>query len=310
VDSARVPLRVVGSPERRALHRIDGARGVQPSDRRAASRIGRTARLELVFEQRGGRTVVAHQYAEPPFRVARTFDLHGAAYAILVCAGPGVFGGDALTQSVHVGRGARVVLTSQAALQVHPSAAPSDAVAVLRHSYIIESDGELHCHWDPVIPFAGARVDQRFDLQIADDGRVYWSDAVMAGRVSRGEAWQFDALAHELVVRAGARTAYLERHAVTPRDRGLQRRWIAGAATHFATALVRHPALTRETVEDVHRRLAAITDIAAAVDLVEPSLAVARMMSADGASFGRVRTSYREWMLGLIFGRPELAGRK
>jgi urease accessory protein UreH len=325
VDSPRVPLRVVGSPERLALHPIngargvqpsdecdpiDGARGVQPSDRRAPSRVGRTARLELVFERRRGRTVLAHSYAEPPFRVARTFDLDGAAYAILVCAGPGVFGGDALTQSVHVGRGACVVLTSQAALQVHPSAALSDAPAVLRHSYIVESDGELHCHWDPVIPFAGARLDQRFDLQIGDDSRLYWSDAVMAGRVGRGEAWRFDALTHELVVRAGARTVYLERYAITPRDRGPQRRWIAGRATHLATALVRHPAATHETVEALHRRLGAVADVAAGVDLVEPSVAVARMMTADGASFGRVRTSYREWMLEAIFRRPELAGRK
>ncbi|HMF98786.1 MAG TPA: urease accessory protein UreD [Vicinamibacterales bacterium] len=279
-------------------------------DTRAAATVGRTARLELVFEHRGGRTVLAHGYAEPPLRVARTFDLDGAAYAILVCAGPGVFGGDTLTQAIRVGRDARVVLTSQAALQLHPSAAASNAPAVLRHSYVIESGAELHCHWDPVIPFAGARVDQQFDLQVADDSRFCWSDAVLAGRISRGEVWQFSALAHELVLRVGRRLAYLERYAVAPCNRGVQRTWIAGPATRVATALVRHPAVARETVEDAHRRLAAITDIVAAVDLLEPSLALARIMATDGASFGRARTSYREWTLESIFGRPELAGRK
>ena len=262
-----------------------------------------------MFEQRRGRTVVAHQYAEPPFRVAPMFDLQGAAYAIVVCAGPGVFGGDRLTQSIHVGRGARVVLTSQAALQIHP-AADAPVPAVLRYAYRVDGDGELHCHWDPVIPFTGARVDQRFDLQIADDSRLYWSDAVMAGRVSRGEAWRFAALAHELVLRVGARPAYLERYAIVPDDRRMQRTWMAGPATHLATALVRHSALTRETVEDGHRCLAAITDLAAAADLVEPALAVARMIGADGASFARGRASYRAWALASIFGRPELAGRK
>ena len=43
-----------------------------------------------------------------------------------------------------------------------------------------------------MIPFAGARLEQRFDLA----GRrrpaaLYWSDALMSGRVSRGEAWRF-----------------------------------------------------------------------------------------------------------------------
>jgi len=279
-------------------------------DTRLAVAIGRAARLELVFEHRRGRTVLAHGYAEPPLRIARTFDVDGAAYAILVCAGPGVFGGDAHTQSIHVCRGARVVLTSQAALQVHPSAASSDVPAVLRHSYVVESGAELHCHWDPVIPFAGARVDQRFDLQVADESRVYWSDAVMAGRVSRGEAWQFRRFAHELVLRVGSRTAYLERFAVAPRDRAVARTWIAGRGTHVATALVRHPAVADGMVEDAHRRLAGITDIVAGLDLLEPSLALARFVAADGASFDRARTSYREWTLRSIFGRPELAGRK
>ncbi|HKB09342.1 MAG TPA: urease accessory protein UreD, partial [Vicinamibacterales bacterium] len=184
-------------PARRGAH--DAAIDAAPrlGDRRLAARVGREARLELVFEQRGGRTVLAHQYAEPPFRVARTFDLNGAAYLILVCTGPGVFNGDALTQSVHVGRGACVVLASQAALQIHPSPDRSPGGAArLRSSYVVEADGELHCHWDPLIPFAGARVDQRFDVQADAGSRVYWSDAVMAGRASRGETWRFATFAH------------------------------------------------------------------------------------------------------------------
>jgi urease accessory protein len=272
--------------------------------------VGRHARLELAFERRRGRTVLAHSYAEPPFRVARTFDLEGAAYAILVCAGPGVFGGDALTASIHVGGGARVVLASQAALQAHPSALPTDAAALLRHSYIVEEDGELHCQWDPLIPFAGARVDQRFDIQVAPSGRINWSDALIAGRVSRGEVWQFTSLAHELSLRIGGRLAYLERYAIAPGDRAIGRAWITGDCTHFATSVTCHPAVTRETVEQLQARLGAATAVAAGVDLVAPSLSVARIMTANGASFGTVRASYREWTLATIFQRPELRGRK
>jgi urease accessory protein UreH len=299
MDSPRVAVRIVGSPEGLALR----------VDRRATPTVGRHARLELAFERRRGRTVLAHSYAEPPFRVARTFALDDAAYAILVCAGPGVFGGDALTASVHVGRGARVVLASQAALQAHPAFA-SDLPAVLRHAYLVEDDGELHCQWDPLIPFAGARVDQEFDIQLAANGRLYWSDAVLAGRVSRGEAWQFTSLAHELALRIGARIAYLERYALAPRDRAVERTWIGGSCTHFATTVIAHLGATRETVERLHAHLSAVPDLVAAVDLVEPSLAVARFMAANGASFGTARASYRDWTLASIFQHPELRGRK
>src|SRR5437868_8340286 len=122
----------------------------QLPDARPVASVGRSARLELSFGVRAGRTVLDHAYAEPPFRIGRAFDLHGAAYVIIVCSGPGVFAGDVLRQTVHVARGARVVLTSQAALQIHPSPIlPRRDCAVVQCQYAVEADGELHCHWDP-----------------------------------------------------------------------------------------------------------------------------------------------------------------
>jgi len=280
-------------------------------DSRAPAAIGRSARLELVFEARRRRTILAHAYAEPPFRVGRAFELGDAAYLIVVCSGPGIFAGDSLRQSIRVARGARAVLTSQSALQVHPSGASSAAApAVVHHAYAVEEDAELHCHWDPVIPFAGARLEQRFDIQIAESGRLYWSDAVMAGRVSRGEAWRFASLAHELRLRVGASLAYLERYTLTPDERAPQRRWLAGDASYLATALVRHPDVTRDAVDALHRSMAELDSVSGGVDLVAARLAVARLAARDGASFGRARTSYRAIALRSIFGGPELAARK
>ena len=40
----------------------------------------------------------------------------------------------------------------------------------------------LHCHWDPLIPFANARFRQRIDVRLAESARLYGSDAFMCGR--------------------------------------------------------------------------------------------------------------------------------
>jgi urease accessory protein UreH len=277
-------------------------------DSRGPQAIGRAARLELVFAVRHGRTVLAHSYAEPPFRILRPFDLGGAAYVIIVCSGPGIFGGDTLQQSVHVGRGARVVLTSQAALQVHPSAPP--AAAVIRHEYSVGDEAELHCEWDPVIPFAHARLDQRFDLRIEETSRVYWSDAVVAGRVSRGEVWQCESLAHELRLRVAGALAYLERYDVTPADRAVERPWIAGGARYLATALVHHPDATTEAAAALHQGLAGLPGVHGGADLVARRLVAARLLAGNGAPFSRARASYRRLALESIFRAPELAARK
>lgn len=279
-------------------------------DSRGASAIGRTARLELVFERRGARTAIAHAYAEPPFRIGRSFDIDGAAYVILVCSGPGIFAGDALQLSIHVGAGARVALTSQSALQVHPSAAASPAV--IRHHYLVDQGGELHAHWDPVIPFADARLDQRFDLQIGETSRLYWSDALMSGRVSRSETWRFDSLAHELRLRVGTTLEYLERYTLVPRERAIPHPWVAGGTHYAATTLVHHEQSTADTAESLQRAIEGAADqtVQVGVDLVEPRLLVGRLLGSSGAPFSVARASYRELVLGSIFGRPHQVLRK
>jgi urease accessory protein UreH len=292
--------------------------GVGARDRRATARVGRQARLELTFERRGGRTVIAHAYAEPPFRIGRSFAIGDAAYVIVVCAGPGVFAGDALHQSVRVERGARAVLTSQSALQVHPAApeAPPGrrlteaAGAIVHHEYHVAEDAELHCHWDPVIPFADSALAQQFDIALHGGSRLYWSDALMSGRASRGEAWRFRELAHVLRLRVDGSLNYLERYRLTPVDRRVTRPWIADDANYVATTLVHHPRVTADEVDALHRRLAARDDIHLALDLLEPRLMIGRAMAQSGAPFAVARAAMRAAVLESVFQNPCLAGRK
>ena len=249
---------------------------------------------------------MAHAYAEAPSRIG-AFDLDDAAYVIVVCSGPGVFAGDALRQSIRVRSGARAVLTSQSALQVHPGHA---APAAIQHAYRLDPDAELHCHWDPVIPFAGASVSQQFDIDADATSRLYWSDALMAGRLGRGEAWQFEAFAHELRLRVGGALAYLERFRVTPRHRALTAPWMAGDAGYFATTLVKHGRVDAAAAEALHRRFDNLPAARLAVDAIESGLLVARLIASSGATFAGARAALRRAAVESIFGRPNLLGRK
>ena len=153
-------------------------------DDRAAADVGRKARLELVFSLRRGRTVLAHGYAEPPFRLGAVFPDADGARMILAWSAPGIFGGDRLEQHVRVERGASVSLASQSALQAHPS--PSGAIARMRTTVEVEEGAALRCEWDPLIPFPAARVSQQYAVQVAPAAALYWSDAFMSGREGRG----------------------------------------------------------------------------------------------------------------------------
>ena len=284
-------------------------------DRRPAE-VGRRARLELRFAERRGRTVLAAAYAEPPFRVGRTFQEGDGLHMIMASSAPGVFGGDWLEQVIHVEPGAKVRLTSQSAMQVHSSnargapppldraAALEDALssrgpqalfddpqarATIRSRYFVAGGAALTCLWDPMIPFPASRLDQRYEIRLEDGGRLIWSDAVMAGREARGERWQFASLAHELAVWRGSVLAYLERFRIEPEARAVSHPWVASDACYFGTTLVGQDGVDAAVAERLHVDLSQSPGVRAAADLVDAGLLLVRLMGSAGVSFHAAR---------------------
>jgi urease accessory protein UreH len=260
---------------------------VEGRDRRPASRVGRHARLELVFASRNGRTVLAEAYAEPPLRVGRCFVEGEGLHVILASSAPGVFGGDCFEQNIRVERGACVRLTSQSALQVHPAADRS--VARLLSTYHIGRDARLQCQWKPLIPFAGARIDQQIGITLADKGYLYWSDALMSGRQARGEHWKLATLAHELTVSRAGSLEYLERYQVEPNKEDVTRPWLAADASYLGTTLVTGCEMAVDALERLHAELGALAGVRAAVDGLDHELLLVRLMAVSGPRFHEAR---------------------
>jgi urease accessory protein UreH len=236
-----------------------------------------------VFSRRGDRTVLVEQYAEPPYRVGRSFEEGLGLHLILASSAPGVFGDDVLHQRIRVERGAVARLTSQSALQAHPSVPAGTAVLVSR--YDVQAGGTLVCEWHPAIPFPDARLRQRIEVRLEGDARLVWSDAWLAGRLARGEAWSFAEMDYEMAVRRDGRLEYLERYTLEPGTRPVRGGWVAGEAGYFGTVLSSGPVHDGPGMARLHARLAGH----GAADSLEPTLAIVRLAAADGARFHDLR---------------------
>jgi urease accessory protein len=290
VDTAGLAVRASGP-------RVTEERHADPvparhRDERLPSVVGRHARLDLAFIYRDRGTVLAHAYAEPPFRVGRCFPEGRGVHMILTSSAPGVFGHDHFQQIVRVGRGARVRLTSQSALQVHPS--PDGATAHLQSSYHVEDGAHLHCDWHPLIPFADARIDQRIAIDIAGSGSLYWSDALMSGRHARGERWQFTSLAQEIAVSRDGSLEYLERYRIQPGELAVSRPWAAGAASYLGTILMTGRPIEPGVAERLHIELGRIAGVRAAADRLDDRLLLVRLLSVSGPAFYEARRWIRD----------------
>ena len=290
MDSAGVAVRA-SDPRVTAESQVQRA-PVGHRDERSRSVVGRHARLDLGFVYRNGRTVLAEAYAEPPFRVGRWFAEGEGLHMILTSSAPGAFGHDRLRQIVRIGRGARVRLTSQSAMQVHPS--PDGAIAYLESFYHVEHGAHLHCDWHPLIPFADARIDQRIDVNIGGGGSLYWSDALMSGRQARGERWKFTSLAHELSVSREGSLEYLERYRMQPSEVDLSRPWAAGEASYLGTTLMTGRPIEPGAAERLHIELGRLAGVRAATDRLDDRVLLVRLLSVSGPAFQEARRWIRD----------------
>jgi urease accessory protein UreH len=207
---------------------------------------------------------------------------------IMAAASPGIFGGDCLEQIIRVDRGAHVRLTSQSALQVH--AAPDGATARIANAYHIEDAGGLRCQWDPLIPFADARLDQRLEMHIAGTGYLCWSDAMTAGRSASGERWRFATVEHELKVFFAGSLEYLERYCIDRQHGHLTRAWTVGDATYLGTAFALGLEFEEGAAERLHNDLATIPDLRAAVSLLQHRMLLVRLIGRSGPPFHQARS--------------------
>jgi urease accessory protein UreH len=261
--------------------------GLRRRDTRDTASVGRRARLELVFGCRNGRTIVKHAYAEPPYRAGHSFEDgdHGL-HLILSSSAPGLFGGDRLVQEIRVETGARVRLSSQSAMQVHPSF--DGQPARLEARYMVEAGGDLTCDWHPVIPFADARFEQQLRIGLEKGASVTWSDALMNGRSGSGERWAFAMLSHVLTIVRDGTLEYLERYTLTPRS-GANLSDTAGEAGYFGTIVSSGRRIGPTFTDGLHEVLARFQGVHGAADTLGDALLLVRLAAASGARFHEAR---------------------
>jgi len=154
----------------------------------------------LVFEERGGRTVLTTRRFTLPLQALEPMDLDGDGVATLLLLNPtgGVLAGDRLETDVVLGPRSRVCLSTPSATRVYRSPGP---VSVQRLTIEVGRGAALEWVPDHLIPSPGARLQQSTEIRLAADATLLYLDAWAVGRAARGEVWGFDLLDSSLLVR-------------------------------------------------------------------------------------------------------------
>lgn len=246
------------------------------------TRVGRDGRLALVFERRGGRTILARCRYTLPLQVLApvALDDPAAVVSILNPTG-GLVGGDTLDVEVDVASNAHACLTTPSATKVYRAA---DAAALQRVTLRVAAGARLEWVPDHTIPFAGAAFRQRIEAEVGDGGAVVIVDAFAAGRVARGEAWRFALLDSALSIRDRCGLVLQDRFML--RQGGLRGLGIAEQRPYFASIVVVADRGVAEFVERVTAREADAEADVGAGRLARRG-AVVRCLAADAPALAR-----------------------
>jgi urease accessory protein len=214
-----------------------------------AARTGRDGLLRARLERRGERTVVTACRWTLPLQVLAPVALDDPA-AVLSVLNPtgGLVGGDRLDIDIAVGPGAHGCITTPSATKVYRT---RDEPAEQDVRLDVGAGATLEWVPDHTIPFAGSALRQRIAVHLGDGARLILVDAFAAGRIARGEAWQFRRLDSALSVRDEGGWIFCDRFALDG-----DRRWAALGLTedrpYFATMLALGPG----SVEPLRRAVA------------------------------------------------------
>jgi urease accessory protein len=154
----------------------------------------------LAIERVRTGSVVTRSSARSPLQLLLPRNHGDAVWAFLSNLGGGLVDGDAVALEVRVGAGASAMLATQASTKVYRS--PRGCRQRIRAD--VGAGGLLVVLPDPVVCFAGARLDQEIDIDLGDDASLIVLDAFTCGRAARGERWAFDGYRSAITVRRGA----------------------------------------------------------------------------------------------------------
>jgi urease accessory protein len=179
------------------------------------------AQLHLAFSAAGGGTQLRCVQQDPPWKVVRAFpNPAGESLVHLNNVSGGVFGGDRLRLHIELAPRAAAQITTTGSTRVYR--AREDAADALQVSEIHLGEGAyLEYLPESVIPFRGARFEQRTDVHLEPGATLLWWEMIAPGRVAGGEAFAYASLRIDTRIWSQGRPIYIDRMSVHPQRQTL-----------------------------------------------------------------------------------------
>ncbi len=171
------------------------ADGADKENRRETRRVTKDPRghLELVIDERGGRSVASHQHHRGALRVLRPhyLDESGQVCYVLVNPGGAYLAADLYVIDVQVRDGARLLLTTQSATKIYRT---PGSYAEQRMRLRLGESAQLELAPDQLIAYRDASYRQNTHITLRPSSSLVMAEVVTPGWSPDGTAFRYEEL--------------------------------------------------------------------------------------------------------------------
>ncbi len=217
--------------------------------------------------QNGATRLIEHRQ-NAPLKIARTFP-NAETGSLEICvmdASPGLLSGDNYQIEWILEAGAQARITAQGATRVHPSHSKVDSVdnevetnsgSFSSQALIaqVKAGAGLEIWPETIIPFCGADFRSENRIFLEDAANFSSFECLSAGRIARGEAFEFDRVQIKTRVYDARGPLFCAQNDFMPAKMPLAHPFGFGGATHWANFIAFGPIIPNDAAKIAQRIL-------------------------------------------------------
>ena len=143
----------------------------------------------IAFEAHNNKTKLVRQLSIKPLKIVNTQEIGNSSFCMLTNYGGGFVQGDKIELNVICGENSKSVISSQANTRVYEG----DGKECHQKLVCEVKKGAFHAFLnDPLVMHKGGKLDQEVQFHLDPDSTAVYLDWFSAGRLSRGESYDFD----------------------------------------------------------------------------------------------------------------------
>jgi len=252
-------------------------------------RVGRDGFLNLRFERRAGKTALTQCRFRLPLQALSPSELSdGTAYLMLLNPTGGIVGGDSLFTQIALGENTRACLTTPSATRVYRTL---DQPALQQTIITVGEEASIEYLPDHVIPHSGSIFHQSLRVELGRGScGIFW-DALAAGRVARGEQWEFREIDSRFEIYVRDRPVFLNRTRIRPAEVDPVRLGITDGFNYLGTLAIVANQLNDwdKVVAAMNAELAAMPEIRAGVSALTSDGCVLKLLARTASDMSRAQ---------------------